>query len=105
MSPHCWLCEAPKRLVVPQKMPGQPKISRLPTKKMAFDLERGLRVRPMPYALRPAAPVPTSAVPVAVAGSLVDNGSAADGERGSDTPEHRVRALAVWAEAAGLCRG
>lgn len=45
MSPYCWLCEAPKRLVVPQKMPGQPKVWRLPTKKMATDLERALKAR------------------------------------------------------------
>ena len=45
LSPVCWLCEAPQRLVVPQKMPGQRRIWRLPSKKLAADLERGLRVR------------------------------------------------------------
>ena len=44
-SPFCWLCERPQRLVVPQKMPGQRRIWRLPSKQMVAGIERALKVQ------------------------------------------------------------
>ena len=44
-SPFCWLCEHPQRLVVPQKMPGQRRIWRLPSKQMVAGMQRALKVR------------------------------------------------------------
>ena len=46
-SPFCWLCERPQRLVVPQKMPGQRRIWRLPSKQMVAGMQRALKVLPM----------------------------------------------------------
>lgn len=34
LSPQSWLCEAPRRLVVPQRMPGAPRIWTLPRAKL-----------------------------------------------------------------------
>ena len=43
-SPFCWLCERPQRLVLPQKMPGQRRIWRLPSKQMVAGMQRALKV-------------------------------------------------------------
>lgn len=42
-SPFTWLCQAPRRLVVPQRMPGAPKIWTLPRAKLD-PLAKGLKV-------------------------------------------------------------
>ena len=42
-SPFAWLCQAPQRLVVPQRMPGAPRIWTLPKAKLD-PLARGLKV-------------------------------------------------------------
>jgi len=42
-SPQAWLCEAPRRLVVSQRMSGAPKIWTLPRAKLD-PLARGLKV-------------------------------------------------------------
>ena len=45
-SPFAWLCQAPQRLVVPQRLPGAPRIWTLPKSKLD-PLARGLKV-PVP---------------------------------------------------------
>ena len=46
-SPYCFLCENPKRLVVPQQMRGYPKLWQLPSK-TASTLTAALRAPPDP---------------------------------------------------------
>ncbi len=46
-SPYCFLCENPKRLVVPQQMRGYPKLWQLPSK-TASSLSAALKAPPDP---------------------------------------------------------
>ncbi|KAG2488322.1 hypothetical protein HYH03_013172 [Edaphochlamys debaryana] len=45
-SPFCFLCQAPKRLVVPQQLPGQHKLWQLPRSVAKIALSQGLRDPP-----------------------------------------------------------
>ena len=67
-SPFCFLCENPKRLVIPQQMRGYPKLWQLPAK-TANNLKTALKKPPDPipfswavYGHPDTAPVPQDAV-------------------------------------------